>query len=172
MENIVNSTTGLMHLIASIIAMATGMLVLASPKGTSRHKTIGYIYTLSIITLNVTAFIIYELYGKFGVFHALAVVSSLTLIAGIYPMITKNSKNYIQTHMIYMYWSVIGLYCAFMAELFSRLPKILFTDSEFNMNSFYIGVFIGTAVVMFIGVWYYKNKKPIWLEKYNLKSVR
>lgn len=166
MENIIYGTTGLIHLIASIIALITGIYVLVTTKGTKKHKRMGYVYSFAMILLNVTAFMIYNLYGKFGVFHWFAVISSLTLFAGLYPIITKKSKDYIQTHFSYMYWSVVGLYCAFMAEIFSRLPKIILTETGEPTTAFYKGVGIGIGVVMIIGIFFFKKYKPIWTNKH------
>ena len=122
-----------------------------------------------MILLNVTAFMIYNLYGKFGIFHWFAVISSLTLFAGLYPILTRRSKNYLLTHFNYMYWSLVGLYCALMAEVFSRLPKIITTETGEPKIAFYKGVLIGISVVMTIGVFYYKRYKPIWTKEYEQK---
>jgi uncharacterized membrane protein len=86
MITIVSSLTGLIHLIISIIALVTGLVVLTTKKGTKNHKQIGYVYSISMILVNLTAFMIYKLYGKFGIFHWFAVISCLTLIAGLYPV--------------------------------------------------------------------------------------
>ncbi len=169
MENIVSGTTGLIHFISSIIALITGLLVLVTKKGTKRHKQIGYTYSTAMIILNLTAFMIYRLWGKFGIFHWFAIVSCMTLFAGLYPVITKNSKNYLLTHFNFMYWSVIGLYCAFMAEIFSRLPYIVLTESGEPTTGFYKGVGIGIGIVMTIGIFYYLKYKPIWTKKYTEK---
>ena len=169
MENIVSGTTGLIHLIVSIIALITGLFVLTTTKGTKQHKQIGYIYAVSMILLNLTAFMIYRLYGKFGIFHWFAVISCLTLIAGLYPVLTKKSKNYLLTHFNFMYWSVVGLYCAFMAEVFSRLPKIILTESGEPMTAFYKGVGIGIGFVMTIAVIFFIRYKPKWTKQYERK---
>ena len=148
MQHIISGTTGLIHLIVSIIALITGLSVLVMTKGTKKHKQIGYIYVISMILLNATAFMIYKVYGKFGIFHWFGVGSCLTLFAGLYPILTKNSKNYLLKHFNFMYWSVVGLYSALMAEIFSRLPEIILTDTGEPMTTFSIGVGIGFGVVM------------------------
>lgn len=48
MENLVGDTNGLIHLIASIIALITGSLVLLMKKGINRHKQIGFVYVVSM----------------------------------------------------------------------------------------------------------------------------
>lgn len=169
MENIVSGTTGLIHLIVSIIALITGLLILITTKGTKTHKQTGYVYSVSMILVNLTAFMIYKLYGKFGIFHWFAIISCLTLFAGLYPVLTKKSKNYLLTHFTFMYWSVVGLYCAFMAEIFSRLPKIILTETGEPMTAFYKGVGIGVGVVMTIAVTFFIKYKPKWTKQYEQK---
>jgi uncharacterized membrane protein len=169
MENIVSNTTGLLHLIVSVIALVTGIMVLTMTKGTKTHKQIGYVYAVSMVLVNLTAFMIYKLYGKFGLFHWFAVISCVTLFAGLYPVLTKKSKDYLLTHFNFMYWSVVGLYCAFMAEIFSRLPKIVLTADGKPMTVFYKGVGIGIAVVMVIAVAFFIKYKPIWTKQYEQK---
>lgn len=169
MENMVGSTTGLIHLIVSVIALITGLFVLASTKGTKMHKRIGYVYSISMVLVNLTAFMIYDLYGKFGLFHWFAVISCLTLFAGLYPVLTKKSKNYLLAHFNFMYWSVVGLYCAFMAEIFSRLPNIVLTETGEPTTAFYKGVGIGIGVVMAIAITFFIKYKPKWTSQFELK---
>ncbi|HEV2292419.1 MAG TPA: hypothetical protein VGR35_01105 [Tepidisphaeraceae bacterium] len=62
--------------------MACGLLVLLRAKGTRSHRVIGYLYVAAMLALNVTAFLIYRLYGRFGPFHVAALVSLAMVIAG------------------------------------------------------------------------------------------
>jgi uncharacterized membrane protein len=169
MENIISGTTGFIHLIVSAIALITGLFVLTTAKGTRRHKQIGYIYAITMILLNLTAFMIYKLYGKFGIFHWFAVISSLTLFAGMYPVVTKKRKDYLLIHFNYMYWSVVGLYCAFMAEIFSRLPNIILSETGEPATNFYKGIGIGIGVVLTIAISFFIKFKPKWTKEYERK---
>lgn len=166
MENIISGTTGLIHFIVAVIALITGVFVLVTTKGNKTHRQVGYVYSVSMLLLNITAFMIYKLYGKFGIFHWFAVISCLTLFAGLYPVLTKKGKNYLLLHFNFMYWSVVGLYCALMAEIFSRLPKIILTETGEPRTDFYKGVGIGTAVVMVIAVLFFIKYKPVWTKQY------
>ena len=56
MGNIVNGITGLINLVFSIVALITGLLVLVTTKGTKQHRRIGYLYSISLLMLNITAF--------------------------------------------------------------------------------------------------------------------
>lgn len=80
MYNFVNSTLGWVHLASAMTAMAAGAIVLAGAKGTILHKRISYLYILAMIVVNATAFGIYNLTGKFGVFHILAIIACSPLL--------------------------------------------------------------------------------------------
>lgn len=167
MDNIVSGSTGLIHLIVSIIALITGLVVLITTKGTKRHKQIGYIYAISMILLNITAFMIYRLFGKFGIFHWFAVISLLTLFAGIYPVLAKKSKNYLLLHFNYMYWSVVGVYCAFCAEILTRIPFVYDLPNKKKL----FGILTGLSIflVMTVATIIYAKMKPKWTKQYGEK---
>ena len=167
MDNIVTGATGLIHLISSIIALVTGLLVLTTTKGTTRHKKIGYIYVVSMVVLNLTAFMIYSLFRKFGIFHWFSVLSCLTLIGGMYPVLTKKSKNYILFHFNFMYWSVVGLYCAFCAEILTRIPFIYDLPNKRQLFGILTGVSI--FIVMTIATIIFAKMKPKWSKQYERK---
>lgn len=161
-SNLITSTTGLVHFLAGIVAMVTGMFVLLSNKGTPTHKKVGYLYAASMIVLNLTAFMIYRLFGKFAVFHWFAVLSCVTLFLGLYPMLRKKGTSYLAQHISFMYWSVIGLYCAFVAETFVRLPGIVSTADGKPMTIFYNMVGLGIGITMGIGVFFFARYKKSW----------
>ena len=167
MDNIVTGATGLIHLISSIIALITGVFVLTTTKGTKAHKQIGYIYVISMIILNITAFMIYRLFGKFGIFHWFAILSFLTLLLGIYPVLVKNFKNYLLVHFNYMYWSVVGLYCAFCAEILTRIPFIYDLPNKRQLFGILTGVSI--FIVMTIATIIFVKMKPKWTKQYERK---
>lgn len=73
---------GVVHVAFAVIAMAAGGVVFLIPKGTQLHRALGYAYVVSMLGLNVTALMIYRLFGSFGVFHYLALFSLLTVAAG------------------------------------------------------------------------------------------
>lgn len=131
-----------LHIASSIVALVLGAWVLLAPKGDRRHRRVGRAYAISMLVVNVTAFGIYRLFGGFGPFHIAAVVSLLTLLAGMRPVLLRNRpKDWYTTHMIFMYWSVVGLYAAFASEVLVRLPA---------RPGAYFGLLVGlaTGVIM------------------------
>ena len=64
-----------------------------------------------------------------------------------------------------MYWSVIGLYAAFFAEIFTRIP-IVFDMDTYNIRLFYILLVIATVLTGGIGSIYFRKLKEKWYQKY------
>lgn len=155
---------GWFHTVMSLIALLTGTIILSKKKGTATHKKVGRIYAISMLLVCITAFMIYRLHNAFGILHFFAVISTVTLVLGMLPMYLKTYKNPIIVHLSYMYWSVIGLYCAFAAEVFTRLPDIWNIKTDFGVFYGLIGLSSGTVGV--IGSHYFKKHKKYWKERF------
>ena len=86
------------HVVAAFSALAAGAAVLPLPKGTHTHRVIGTIYVTALVLANVAALSLHR-ENVFGVFHALAVVSLLTIAAGLTPLLLgKRSPVAIAMH--------------------------------------------------------------------------
>lgn len=144
--------TGIVHLIASVSALVLGTLVLVMTKGTARHKAVGYAFVISMVVLNATAFAIYRLFGQWGPFHYAAVLSMATLAMGFLPALARIA-GWKHWHVAGMYWSVIGLYAAFVSEVVTRIPGVNF------------GMMVGlsTAAVMLAGGAGFRRNGKRWM---------
>jgi uncharacterized membrane protein len=153
MQNLVGDEIGLIHLISSCLALLFGTYILISKKGTKQHVKIGYLYIISMGILILTAFMIYRLFNGWGIFHYTSLLSLVTIALGMIPIwIKKPVKKWKYLHFSFMYWSVIGLYAAFAAEILTRIPKTPF----FGM------VGIATAVIMLVGGVLFGINKAKW----------
>jgi uncharacterized membrane protein len=113
------------HTSCGVLSLIAGSCVCVTPKGTKRHVLLGRLYCLCIVTLNVSAFGIYTLFGAFGVFHVCAIVSLLTVGAGLAPVLMKpRFKNWLQTHYQFMAWSYAGLLAATSKEAFVHIRPL------------------------------------------------
>ena len=68
------------------------------------------------------------------------------------PAILRKPKTWFNWHFNLMYWSVMGLYAAFVAEIFTRIP---------NMRFFWM-VGVATFIVMLIANIVYLNYRKTW----------
>ena len=155
MLDMIQSTEGLIHSIAGVIALITGTLILILKKGTRLHIKIGYLYTACMIIMLVSSFMIYRLFEGWGIFHYASLVSSITLIVGMIPPIFMRHKSYwLRLHFTAMYWSVFGLWSAFIAEMSVRIPE----------SSFMWMVGVAFGLVIFVGVIIFAINKPKWIK--------
>lgn len=153
MNQLAGDWIGLIHIFTSILSMVFGAAVLVTPKGTKIHKRMGYAYTLNMLLVLITALMIYRLFGGFGPFHIIAIIGFIYIIGGILPAFFRIS-NWLKYHVYFMYWSVIGVYAAFVAEVAVRLPN----------SPFWWMVGLGTLVVTIIGGILYGKNKDLWLK--------
>lgn len=161
MEHFVGDTYGLIHLMSSIIALISGTFVLIMKKGTLQHKRIGYAYVISMVLLLLTSFMIYRLFNGWGIFHYTTIASLLTIGLGMVPIWTKKpTDNWKYMHFSFMYWSVIGLYSAFVAEVLTRVPK----------TSFFGMVGISFVLIMIAGGIFYGINKSKWQSLFGIKK--
>ena len=134
---------GQIHLATAIAAMLAGALVVFLRKGTTAHKRAGWVYVAAMVAVNVTAFMIYDLFGHFGPFHWAALFSLISVVIGLVPAITKRpKKRWLQIHAGWMAGSYVGLLAAAVAESATR-----FLDFPFGAT-----VAIASAAVIIIGV--------------------
>jgi uncharacterized membrane protein len=158
MNTLTGSLAGQIHLISGVVALIFGGAVLIAKKGTQIHRKVGYLYVVSMAVLIISSFFIYRLFGKFGVFLFFSLTASFSLLAGMIPMFKKvKSPRDFENHFKRMYWSVAGLYAAFAAESFVRIPKF---------GGFWQAVawsFVLAFVVCFVA---FIKMRPVWSRKF------
>lgn len=141
MDAIIHSPTGLFHTVTALLALVFGTFILFNQKGTRLHKRIGYGYVLMMLLLNISSFFL-SFFGGFSFFHALAIFSLMTVLAGIIPAILR-TKHWIFLHYYFMNWSVVGLYCALIAEVGVRFIK--------GTSAFWWVVFLSMVIPTILG---------------------
>lgn len=117
------SSLGWTHLVFALVALLAGAAVLLTRKGTRWHRTLGHVYATSMLGLNATALFIYHLTGRFNVFHALALVSLLSLALGLGPVLLRRPRTtWLERHARFISGSYVGLVAAAAAEVAARVP--------------------------------------------------
>jgi len=111
------------HVLAAFSALFVGAAVLVLRKGTRTHRMVGVAYVIALVVVNVAALSLHR-EDAFGVFHALAVASLITIVAGLSPMVlSRRSPPVIATHAYCMAWSYAGLLAAGCGQLAAALDR-------------------------------------------------
>ncbi|MEQ8523393.1 DUF2306 domain-containing protein [Gracilimonas sp.] len=156
---------GFIHFSFAILSMILGAVIIFTKKGGSIHKKLGYAYCLSMVGLNVSALLIYKLFGFFGPFHVFALISLGSVIGGFVPAFLKKPEgSWLEYHYEFMNWSVVGLYAAFWSETFTRFFS--FAD----WGGFWMLVGSATGVTVAVGAYLIKKKKNYFIEKFGNKK--
>lgn len=114
--------SGLAHVAFGFASLVLGAGIFFLTKGTDLHRIVGVLYVLSMFGLNLTALLIYRLFGGFGVFHVLALASLATLLAGFFTVLLQRPrKRWLRNHYSFMGYSYVGLWAAFATEITVRV---------------------------------------------------
>jgi len=149
-----HSTTGLIHLVSSFVALGTGAVIFFRPKAGALHRRLGYVYAASMLVLNITALLIYRVTGGFNFFHAFALISLTGVGLGLRHAITRHPREtWLISHYYWMTWSYAGLMAAFVAESGTRiiLPLLRQNGVAVSMGLFWTVVGLLSFAVIFTG---------------------
>ena len=141
MEHTLQHPIGFAHLVTAMLAVAIGALVILTKKGTRRHKWLGRSYVGMLLAVNLSAFMIYELFGGFGLFHWMALFSLVTVLVG-YLASRIRSPGWKVRHAYFMSGSYVGLVSALAAETLTRYISL----------PFFAGVAAVSVAVTILGV--------------------
>jgi hypothetical protein len=116
------NASGLAHVIFGFASLVLGVGVFTLSKGTDLHRVVGALYVFSMFGLNLTALLIYRVFGGFGVFHVLSLINLAILLAGFGTVLLQRPhKNWLRYHYYFMGWSHVGLLAATATEIAVRV---------------------------------------------------
>jgi uncharacterized membrane protein len=117
------SSIGAAHVAAALAALAFGLFVIATRKGTQLHRAMGMAYAIAMVVLNLCALMIYRINGHFGPFHVLALLSLATIFAGV-AMAVMRPRNWLVRHYLMMNLSYLGLLSAATTQMLVNVPAL------------------------------------------------
>lgn len=117
---------GTIHIAFAITSLAVGAAIFLQKKGGRWHRSFGYLYSIALLLVNLSALSVYRDSGGPGPFHILAFISLATLSAGVFPVFLRKPRDaWINRHAYFMSWSYVGLVATGagqMATSISDLP--------------------------------------------------
>jgi uncharacterized membrane protein len=115
---LVEPLTVQVHAFAALVALALGTVQLAAPKGTPRHRTMGWLWVGLMAIVVVTSFFIHgiKLLGAWSPIHLLSIYTAILLPIGV----LHARRHRVGRHRATM----IGLFAGALviAEVFTLLP--------------------------------------------------
>ena len=151
------SLIGQVHLGLAIVALVSGAVVVALVKGTGMHRLFGFLYATSMLGVNGSALLLYNLTGSFGPFHVLALISLSTVAVGVvYALLRVPKEAWVISHAYWMSWSYVGLVAAAASEAVTRLPTA----------PFWWAVLLASVVVVGVGGWVISTTVPRSIREY------
>jgi uncharacterized membrane protein len=134
-------TLGSIHFALATVALILGAVSLSQTKGGLRHRVLGRLYSAALLLVNVSALSIYRDSSGMGPFHILAMISLVTLAAGLVPAVLRRpTDSWLELHAFFMCWSYVGLAAAGVAQLTTKFA-----------GSGLFQVVIPVVVIVFIG---------------------
>lgn len=115
----------LAHISFSAFSLVLGGFIFVNTKGTRQHRWVGTLYCVSMVGLNLTALGIYNLTGRFNLFHFTAILSlAMVLVGWAQVLFRRRLRNWLYRHYVYMCWSFVALVAASFNEGFVRLTPL------------------------------------------------
>jgi len=106
------------HAFAAMSAFALGIMQLAAPKGTLRHRVVGAIWVTIMFVVALSSFFIHELklWGPWSPIHLLSIFTLVMLPLGVW----RAHRHRVQAHR----WTMISIFAGalLIAGLFTLAP--------------------------------------------------
>src|SRR5262245_53665102 len=107
-----------LHAFAAMSAFALGLVQFSAPKGTLRHRTVGFIWLARMLTVAISSFWIHEirLMGPWSPIHLISIYVLIMIPVAIYYARNHNVRGHSRT--------VIGMFLGglVIAGLFTLVP--------------------------------------------------
>ncbi|MGB5188547.1 hypothetical protein [Robiginitalea sp.] len=132
-----------LHIGSALLALILAAVVLIASKGTRFHKRMGYFFTISLVLVNGSAALMYNLTGRFNLLHVFVMISLGSLIYGMIPAIRRKPVNWLRRHISGMTGAALGVWAAGLAELTIRVLPGFLNPTQI------MGIAAGIGVVFF-----------------------
>ena len=144
MFDLIHSAWGAAHTAAAVIALILGPVLFLRVKGDKPHRQFGYAYVAAMLVVCLAGLPMRGFMGTISPFHVLAIVSLVTVTAGLIAAIVSarsrgGRDGMLYAHMKFMAWSYIGLVAAGLAQFGSRVA------AGYGLGGFEIGVSIAVV---------------------------
>lgn len=140
------------HTATAVIAILCGLLIVLLRKGSSTHRTIGRVYTVSILAMVILSVPIRQVNdGAFSIFHLISIQTAILVAAGLSMLVLRaRIRQWYVWHARFMLYSYVTLLVTGIAQAFEYLP---FTSDVLNAIMFIqVPAIAGWVLIEFVGM--------------------
>ncbi|HZI30015.1 MAG TPA: DUF2306 domain-containing protein [Gemmatimonadaceae bacterium] len=164
------TSLGYFHFATSLLALISGAFVLFRAKGTRMHRRVGWVYVASMVALNASALSLYRLTGTFGPFHIAALISLMTVAAGVDAARQRKRANptWLRRHYFFMSYSYLGLVAAAIAETATRWPALQEVAGGPTV-AFWTTVVVASVAVFIVGGIVVRRRAEVMMRPFRVR---
>ena len=147
---------GWFHLGFAVFGLVVGAVQLLRRKGDRIHRALGYAYVYGMIVTDGSALAMYRFTGTFNVFHALALLNFVCIIAAMLPLLqSPRPANWLMRHYRWITGSYIGPVAAGATQLAIRVMPVG------SRSDVWIASAVVTVIVTFVGSALVRRYRPV-----------
>lgn len=135
MDELAGSFSGGIHACLAVFCLILGPIVLRRRKGGSAHKLWGRIWAGSMLVMNISALMTYDMSGKPNLFHAFALLNLAALLPAIFFVWrygNSRKRQHLVMHQEFMVWAYFGLAAAGVWQVVTMLLRHRWLDLSYG----------------------------------------
>lgn len=153
----------IIHVTAVFMSYISAYYVFIHPKGVKEHKILGKVYAISMLTLALSGFGIYESSGTFSIFHFFSILTITSITAGwvaIIRYVKTKKPSLLIHHYFHMCYSFMGLNLAALAQAMRGM-------TFHSVNEYYLTVLVTYLPAVLLARWLIRKKMmPTMIRRY------
>ncbi len=143
------------HFVCALGALVLGPIILLRRKGDQTHRWLGRIWAVMMAVIIVSAFSMYELDGGPNLFHFFALVSLITMSAGlwaIWQFKRTRKRGFVTIHQHFMVWAYFGLFMAGVWQITFSLVRseVICLSTSWLYNGLSVFTVLSSALLFLI----------------------
>ncbi len=116
-----------LHLALASAALVLGAAILAGPKGSLRHRFLGWSYCAAMLGAALTGLLVTFEYGRLSPFVVFSLIILVSVPAGlwaIWRVVARRQRGLLEGHATAMVWSYAGLLLALGSQIALPAAKL------------------------------------------------
>ncbi|MES1952766.1 MULTISPECIES: DUF2306 domain-containing protein [unclassified Salinisphaera] len=99
-----------LHVLAALLALGVAIAQFALPRGTPRHRGLGWVWIALMTSVALSSFFIHEirLMGPWSPIHLLSILTLVTLVAGVRAIRSGNVRAHRRSMLSLFVFALIG----------------------------------------------------------------